>query len=285
MVYSTIKEIEFKKPERVDVQKKKRSDSLQEAIEYNKNRNATYSKKLFGEDYEAENDDHKKGGIMVRSLQIHLRKDTTDETVENMKSWYSEYSDYMNDDYGDGGNVVEPIFDIIMKQNINDFLIRTPNDMKPEIFIQNYKILELADAADEATEQYHKYIEQINPDAKYANQYKEVLKRVHLFKSLKELYDNLRDVIMHPKFKTMKGDVLTLLNYDEETLRSMYKRKGNADFEIENEEQERDFVSSVIFLKDYMDEHRIKFGDGAGMESLINEAEEYATYWINFWNL
>jgi len=217
------------------------------------------------------------GGIMARALQLQFKGDTNAQTVSNMKNWYSEYEDYMRSDDGKGATAIEPIFDIIMKQNIYDFLPKSPKDLQPENFIQRYKILELSTAVSEATDHYRRYIER-NPNAKYAKQYKEVFKRVRLFNYLKELYDRLSDVILSPKFKGRYVEAFNLLNHDEEVIQSIYLK-------AEENTEEKDLFSSVLLLKQYMDQYSIEFGDSSGMDKLVEEAEKVAEVWIQLWHL
>lgn len=243
------------------------NETLYKGMKQNKVRNEDYAKKISKQNTFSNTDLNEAKMITMLKDNGYFAGGNEKEQNNKGKAWIASHKQGGID----RGKAIEPVFEILMGRNPENFMMDSPTSLEPSQFIANFRVVELAQAVFADTDEYADYIK-ANPNAKYANNFKDVMTRICFFQNLYDLYYNLSLVIMNPKYSRSEGDVFHMLKYSSEDIGKILNRNERSGADILTTEITR----NLALTKEAMEKNEFVFGDKSCLGRLMAKAEKEA---------
>ena len=183
------------------------------------------------------------------------------------------------------GRALDPIMKTIKQTNLEGFGFKSPEDLTPNRFASNYRIMKLAVSAEPYLDDYYKFLlnqswpayrkkiagtsdpkeQEKIPKPMGEDEYDELVARINLFKTLMGLYDSLAAVILDPKYNGFEVKAFNMLRYSAADIeRINEKNKGNTTYQDTYK-----IMQNLADAKKYMETMGFRIGDDSMVEQIL----------------
>ena len=265
-MYESFGSPDVKKRE-IHAKKQDYSATLYAKMKKNKTRNEGYAKQL-AQDNTFDEDELNEAQMLTMLKDTGYFQANNDKNGKNWRGMYEE-----------GGSstdkAIEPVFDILMGHDPQEFMLDAPNSLLPDQFYANFKVLELARAVLAKTEEYEDYLksEEGKAKAKYKSNFKDLLTKLYFFDNLYDLYNHVYMVIANPMYYGMNSKAFDMLKYSSKALNDLWRRHERRGAHVLVVQ----VVKDLAYVKEYMEKNDYQFGDNNNLGKLMAQAGKDAT--------